>query len=543
MKKWLVVMILGAAQFVMVLDGTVMNVSISTVVEDLDTTVAAMQAAITFYTLTMASVMLLGAKLGDILGRRRAFVIGSCIYALGSLITALSPNVAFLFLGWSIIEGLGAVLVIPAIAALAADNYGGRDRITAYAVIGAVSGAAVAAGPLIGGLVTTYASWRYVFVAEVVIMAAVVLFARKITDATPRQQVRIDLLSVLLSAAGLILIVSGMLQSKTWGWIVPLASPEIGGVAVAPLGISLTSWFSLRGGVLVSAFARRQSWLVRRGRSPLVHVELFSITQLRSGLGVLGAQYAVTAGLFFMVPVYLQMTLGFDALETGIKIFPLSISLILFSILGTGLSRAWSPRRIVRTGQLVLVFSSVLLLGAVTEDLRGGIFAIGMFLAGAALGLLASQIGNVNMSAVTEKETSEVGGLQGVFQNLGSSLGTALIGSILVGSLATSFAGAVAESTLPEETRALVSEATERGVAIVPTDDVDEIAEAAGLSSADADALSEIYRESQLASLRVAFFGLVVISVLSLVLSRGIPTAVVGRKDAGAAGKSGTNRV
>jgi len=542
MKKWMVVVILGAAQFVMVLDGTVMNVAISTVVDDLDTTVAAMQAAITFYTLTMASAMLLGAKIGDVLGRRRAFVIGSCIYALGSLITALSPTVVFLFLGWSIIEGLGAVLVIPAIAALVADNYGGRDRITAYAVIGAVSGAAVAAGPLIGGLITTYANWRYVFVAEVVIMAAVVLFARRITDATPRQQVRIDVLSVLLSAAGLILVVFGMLQSKTWGWVVPLASPEIGGVAIAPLGISLTSWFVLVGGVLVYAFARRQSWLVRQGRSPLVHVEMFSITQLRSGLGVLGAQYAVTAGLFFMVPVYLQMTLGLDALETGIKIFPLSISLILFSVLGTGLSRAWSPRRIVRTGQLVLVFSSVLLLGAVTEDLRGGLFAVGMFLAGAALGLLASQIGNVNMSAVTEKETSEVGGLQGVFQNLGSSLGTALIGSVLVGSLATSFAAGVGDSALPEEARALVSEATQRGVAIVPTADVDEIAEAAGLSPADSDALSEIYRESQLASLRIAFFGLVAISVVSLALSRGIPTAIAGSKGAGSPRKSGAER-
>lgn len=526
MKKWSVVVILGAAQFVMVLDGTVMNVSISTVVEDLDTTVAAMQGAITFYTLTMASVMLLGAKLGDVIGRRRAFVIGSCIYALGSLITALSPTFVFLFLGWSIIEGLGAVLVIPAIAALVADNYRGHERITAYAVIGAVSGAAVAAGPLIGGFVTTYFSWRYVFVAEVVIMAVVVLCAKMVTDATPRQSVRIDLLSVLLSAAGLIFVVFGMLQSKTWGWIVPLASPEIGGVEIAPLGISLTAWLIVLGAALLYAFAKRQSWLVRHERPPLVHMQMFGITQLRSGLGVLGAQYAVTAGLFFMVPVYLQMSLGLDALETGIKIFPLSISLILFSIVGTGLSRVWSPRRIVRAGQLVLVVSAVLLLGSVTPELRSGIFAVGMFLAGAALGLLASQIGNVNMSAVTEKQTGEVGGLQGVFQNLGSSLGTALIGSILVGSLATTFAAGVASSSLPEEARTLVSEATERGVAIVPTADVDEIAEEAGLSPADADTLSEIYRESQLSSLRVAFFGLILITVFSLAISRGIPTEV-----------------
>lgn len=526
MKKWSVVIILAAAQFVMVLDGTVMNVSISTVVIDLDTTVAAMQAAITFYTLTMAAMMLLGAKLGDIWGRRRAFVVGSCIYAVGSLMTALSPSIAFLFFGWSVIEGLGAVLVIPAIAALIADNYRGADRITAYAIIGAVSGAAVAAGPLIGGFVTTYFSWRYVFVAEVVIMIVVVLLSRRVTDTTARQSARIDVVSVLLSAAGLVAIVYGMLQTKTWGWIRPLASAEIGGVEIAPLGISMSAWLMVGGAALVYAFIRRQQHLVARGKTPLVHVEMFSIAQLRSGLTVLGAQYAVTAGLFFMVPVYLQMTLGLDALDTGMKIFPLSVSLILFSIAGTRLSTVWSPRRIVRIGQLILVFSSMLLLGAVTVDLRSGLFATGMFLAGAALGLLASQLGNVNMSAVTEKETSEVGGLQGVFQNLGSSLGTALVGSILIGALATSFAGGVAASDLPENARSLIATATQGGVQIVPASTVEDLGTKAGLSEADATELERIYRDAQLSSLRTAFFGLIAISLLALPLSRNIPATV-----------------
>lgn len=530
MKKWSVVIILGCAQFVMVLDSTVMNVSISTVVSDLDTTVAAMQAAITFYTLTMAAFMLLGAKLGDVWGRRRAFVIGSCVYALGSLITALSPNIAFLFLGWSVIEGLGAVLVIPAIAALIADNYEGHDRITSFAIIGAVSGAAVAAGPLIGGFVTTYFSWRYVFVAEVVIMAGVVMFSRMVSDATAPQRVRIDMLSVLLSASGLVLVVFGMLQSKTWGWIRPLQAPEIGGVPITPLGISLTAWLILGGGILLHAFARRQARLVATGRPPLVNVSLFSIAQLRSGLSVLGAQYAVSAGLFFMVPVYLQMTLGLDALETGIRIFPLSVSLILFSIVGTRLSRRWSPRRIVRWGQVILAVSAFVLLGSVSLDLRSVLFAGGMFFAGAGLGLLASQLGNVNMSSVTEKETSEVGGLQGVFQNLGSSLGTALIGSVLIGALATSFASGVASSDLPDDVKSAVSEATQGGVAIVPAASVDDIAEEAGLTADDADSLSRIYSESQVAALRTAFFGLIVIAVLSLLFSRGIPTEVAGRR-------------
>ncbi|WP_082716956.1 MFS transporter [Microterricola viridarii] len=530
MKKWTVVLILGSAQFVMVLDGTVMNVSISTVVADLDTTVTAMQAAITFYTLTMAAFMLLGAKLGDVWGRRRAFVIGSIVYAIGSLTTALSPNIETLFIGWSIIEGLGAVLVIPAIAALIADNYTGSARITAYATIGAVSGAAVAAGPLIGGFVTTYFSWRYVFVAEVVIMAIVVLFSRRVTDSTPPRKVRIDVLSVLLSALGLVGVVFGMLQSKTWGWVTPLHSPEVNGVAIAPLGISLTAWFMLAGAVLLYFFVRRQRELVAKGLPPLVHVEMFGIRQLRSGLSVLGAQYAITAGLFFMVPVYLQMTLGLDALQTGIKIFPLSIALILFSIVGTRLSARWSPRRIVRWGQAILVLSAIVLLGSLDVDLKSWIFATGMFCAGAGLGLLASQLGNVNMSAVSSSESSEAGGLQGVFQNLGSSLGTALIGSVLIGALATSFASGVAASELPSDVRATVSQLTEGGVAIVPASSVEGIAENAGLSPADAQTLTTIYSESQISSLRTSFFALIVIAAFSMLFARGIPNEVAGGK-------------
>lgn len=526
MKKWFVVLILGAAQFVMVLDGTVMNVSISTVVADLNSSVTAMQAAITFYTLTMAAFMLLGAKLGDVWGRRRALVIGSIIYAIGSGTTALAPTMGVLFLGWSIIEGLGAVLVIPAVAALIADNYEGRDRITAFAVIGAVTGAAVAAGPLIGGFMTTYLSWRYVFAAEVVIMIIVVIFARRIGETSERRQIRIDFLSVILSAFGLIGVVFGMLQSKVWGWVVPLHSPEINGVEIEPLGISLSAWFIVVGVLLLALFFRRQRRLVEKGREPLVHVDLLSIRRLRSGLSVLGAQYAITAGLFFMVPVYLQMTLGLDALETGIKIFPLSISLILFSVIGTRLSSRWSPRRIVLIAQWILVASAIVLLSAVDPELSGWAFGTGMFCAGAALGLLASQLGNVNMSSVTEKDTSEVGGLQGVFQNLGSSLGTALIGSFLIGALATSFASGLAASTLPDDIKATVSTATADGVDIIPAADVQQIATDAGLSDEQGKELTAVYTSSQLESLRIAFFGLIALALLSLLASRGIPDEV-----------------
>lgn len=530
MKKWTAVTILGSAQFVMVLDSTVMNVSISQVVSDLNTTVSAMQSAITFYTLTMAALMLLGAKLGDVWGRRRAFVIGSMVYALGSLTTALSPNIVFLFLGWSVIEGLGAVLVIPAIAALVAANYEGKDRLSAFAIIGGITGAAVAAGPLIGGFLTTYLSWRYVFAGEVVIMIVVLLVVNKVRDDSVPQKLHIDLLSVFLSAAGLVSAVFGMLQSKIWGWVRPLNSPTIGGVEIAPLGISLSAYLILLGGVLIWLFFVRQEHLVAQGRPPLVDVSVFKIRSLRSGLSVLWAQYAITGGLFFMIPIYLQMTLGLDALQTGLRIFPLSIALILFSIVGTRLSVLWSARRVVIVGQLVLIVSCAFLLGSVSLDLKSVVFAVGMFFAGAALGLLASQLGNVNMSSVDSTRSSEVGGLQGVFQNLGSSLGTAVIGSVLIASLTSSFLAGVNSSSLPDNVKTMVAEQSQEGVGIIPVSGVNEIAAKAGLSESEGESLTTIYSESQVSSLRISFFALIVIAFFSLLFSRGIPSVMPERQ-------------
>ena len=193
MRKWFPLLILGAAQFVMVLDSSVMNVSISQIVADLHTTIQGVQGAITAYTLVMAAFMLVGAKLGDIWGRDRAFSIGLAVYGLGSLTTALSPNLTVLLLGWSLVEGLGAVLVIPAIAALIVSNYEGKDWAFAYGIVGGVAGAAIAAGPLIGGYVTTTFSWRWVFVGEVVIVALILLVRRRMTQAPrPEHPPRLD---------------------------------------------------------------------------------------------------------------------------------------------------------------------------------------------------------------------------------------------------------------------------------------------------------------------------------------------------------------
>jgi MFS family permease len=526
MKKWTAVIILACAQFVMVLDSTVMNVSISKVVADLHTTVTALQAAITFYALTMAAFMLLGAKLGDKWGRRKAFIVGAIIYACGSLITGLSQNITQLFIGWSVIEGLGAVLVIPAIAALVADNYKGKDRVTAYAIIGGISGAAMAAGPLIGGFVTTYLSWRYVFFGEVVVMAIVLLFNSKITDLSKRVTAKIDIPSVILSAGGLVALVFGLLQSKTWGLIIPKGSMVVNGRSITPFGISMSIYFILIGLVTLYFFYARQQKLEAAKKNPLLKVSMLSIKHLRGGLATLFAQYLMIAAIFFVIPVYLQMTLGYDALQTGIKVFPLSISLILFSVIGTRLSKKQSPKKIIRIGQVILVFSTLLLLGSISADLKSRLFTAGMFFVGAALGLLASQIGNVNMSAVDASLTSEVGGAQGVFQNLGSSFGTAVVGSVMVIALTSSFVGNINSSSLPSNIKDYVQQHSTAGVAIVPASEVESYAVSQGASSQNAAEISAAYTSSQLQALRISLFALFAVALISIAASRNIPDEV-----------------
>lgn len=524
MKKWSVAAILCLAQFVMVLDSTVMNVSISTVVKDLGTTVSGMQTAITFYTLTMAAFMLIGAKLCAKWGLLNAFAIGSIIYGIGSLITGLSQNITQLFVGWSVIEGLGAVLVIPAIAALIAANYKGKDRVAAFAMIGGISGAAAAAGPLIGGYVTTYLSWRYVFFVETAVMIIVLILSRKFKSTPANKAEKLDTPSMLLSVAGMTTLVYGMLQSKVWGWVEPLSKPVINGHEIAPLGISLSAYLILIGIFLLKFFFNRQQKLEKAGKEPLVHVSVLSIPRLRAGLMVLMSQYVAIGAIFFVVPVYLQMVLGLDALETGMRILPLSAALIIFSILGTKLTNFKSPRFIVRIGQLLIVLGVVCLLVAVDPELRSYAFAAAMFAAGAGLGLLASQLGNINMSSVSEDKTSEVGGLQGTFQNLGSSFGTAFVGSVLVGSLTVGFVHNINKSSLPSDVKTYITQQSGKGVQIVPSSEVESYVIDKGGSAAVATQVSSDYKEAQLSGLKASITALGFVMILSLLLSRNIPS-------------------
>ncbi len=373
----------------MVLDSSVMNVSISQIVEDLNTTVTGVQSAITMYTLVMAAFMLVGAKLGDILGRDRAFGLGLAVYGLGSLITSLSPNLTVLLIGWSGIEGLGAVLVIPAIAALTAANYEGKDRAFAYGMIGGAAGAAIAAGPLIGGYVTTTWSWRYVFVGEVVVVIAVLIVHRRMKRAPkPEQPPKLDYGGAALSAIALGLIVFGILKSSTWGWISPIDAPTINGHEITPFGFSLVPFLIVGGFGVLGCFLAWEERRERRGQSTLLNRALLKIETLRAGLSSLAAQQLIVMGTFFVLPVYLQVVLGFDAFETGKRLFPMSISMLAAALTGPKVAVRLGPRAVVQLGLAAMAIAAFVLVGTIDVTLHGTAFAVSLVFFGIGAGLL-----------------------------------------------------------------------------------------------------------------------------------------------------------
>ncbi len=526
MRKWVPLAMLASAQFVMVLDTSVMNVAITQIVKDLNTTIQGVQTAITLYTLVMAAFMLLGAKLGDILGRNRAFAIGLGIYGLGSLTTALSPNLAVLLVGWSGIEGLGAVLVIPAIAALTAASYEGRDRALAYALLGGVAAIAVALGPLIGGWVTTEYSWRYVFAAETVVVIIILLLRGQIPRAAATlRRPHLDIGGVALSASGLGLIVFAILRSSVWGFVIPRNPPTINGTEITPLGFSPVPFLVLAGLALLWGFAHWEERRDRLGQDRLLDTALLRVTQLRAGLSSLLGQQLVLMGTFFVLPVYLQTVLGLDAFETGKRLLPMSSAMLVFALLGPKIAARRSPRTVAQAGLVAVSIGAIVMLATLDVELNDTGFKVALVLIGAGAGFLASQLGNVIMSSVPPKSSSEGGGLQGTAQNLGASLGTAIIGAVLLASLASGFTERVVNNPdIPAATSEQIAANAEEGVDFVPVSAVEQTALDEGLTQQQASAVATDYSDAQLKALRLALGAVALAALLSLSFTRHLPT-------------------
>ena len=523
----LVLLTLAAGQFVMALDTTVMNTAIATVAEDVGTDVTGIQTAITLYTLVMASLMITGGKVGEIIGRKRAFSIGCVVYACGSMTTALAPNLTVLIIGWSFLEGFGAVLIMPAIVALVATNFGKPDRPRAYGLIAAAAAIAAALGPVIGGAFTTYWSWRWVFVCEVVMVVVILVLARRIADSPAKPGVTLDLVGTGLSALGLGLIVIGVLRSGVWGFVEPKPG--------APhwLGLSPVIWLVIAGALVMALFVLWENRRIKNGDGALIDPKMLRNVQLRDGVTSFFFMFLVQAGTFFVVPLFLSIALGLSAIQTGVRLLPLSLTLLLFAIGVPKLRPNASPRRVVRLGFMALFAGLVLLVALLEVGAGPEIVTWPLLIAGSGLGAMASQLGSVTVSAVPDEQSGEVGGLQNTGTQLGASIGTALAGAVLISALTASFFTGIQNN--PDVPKSVTSKAQTNlasGIPFLSDNGLKTALANAHVSNTAADAIVATNQKSRIDGLRAALAVLALIALIAILFTRGIPTTQPGAQPA-----------
>ncbi|MEU9075120.1 MFS transporter [Kitasatospora sp. NPDC004745] len=415
---------LALAQFICSFAGSSMNVMINDMSEDLDTTVQGIQVAITVFLLVMAALMIPGGKLADRYGRKRCLMTGLGVYGIGALISALTPGLAGLIVGNSILEGVGTALLIPPVYILTTLLFTGTAvRARAFGAIMALGGIGAAAGPLIGGLLTTWISWRANFGFQVLVIVVIMWLSRKLKDPRPPDpSVRFDVVGAVLSAVGLVLVVTGILAADTNAWLM---------IALLVAGAAVLAGFFL--------------WIrgrERAGREPLLPLALFRDRTANLGLVTQNAQWLVLMGASFTVGAYLQVVRGYSAIASGAVFTAATVGLLATSLSAERLARRWSQRTLIVTGFVVTVAGILLLLLLVRSFDGVWAFTPGLLLIGLGLGLMLTASVNVVQSSFPDSQQGAISGLSRSISNLGSSLGTAVAGTILVAELTRDSYGA-----------------------------------------------------------------------------------------------------
>jgi MFS family permease len=426
---------LALAQFIASYAATNMNVAISAIAKDLGTTVIGVQTAITLFTLTMASLMIPGSKLTDIWGRRTCFVTGLIIYGAGALLAALAQGLGLLIFGYSLVEGVGSALMIPSVYILVTVAFPDvKSRARYFGVISGAGGLGAAAGPLIGGLVTSAISWRASFVLQVLVVTWIIILARKIAD--PGRQVpspRFDLAGAVLSAAGLFFVVLGLLQSRTYGFFVSREDFMIGNAVVLPKGGVSPVWLFVGiGALFLLWFFLHVRFRAKKGRDVLLPLSLFRDKIANLGMGTQAIQWLVLQGSFFTVSVYLQEVNGYNAIQVGLMLTPATIGILAASAGAGRFARRHSQRWLIIAGFATTTVGMILLLALVREHSSILSYVPGLLLFGAGMGVMLTSSVNVVQSSFPDTDQGDISGLSRSVSNLGSSLGTALVGSILV---------------------------------------------------------------------------------------------------------------
>jgi MFS family permease len=490
--------LLAMAMFVLVVDTSIMNVSISAVVADLGTTVSAIQSAIALEALVSAAFILIGSKIGDLFGRKRAYILGLIAYAIGALAMAFTESVTAIIVFWAIVGGLGASLLLPAMQSLIHGNFEGAAQKATYALVGAAAAIAAAVGPLIGGFITTFLSYRVAFLLEAVVIAIVLVGSRLVRDAPYTGPRQIDIVGAVLSVFGMGGLVLGILAWQEGG--------ESVGLLLAIGAMSL------------AGFAY---WLVRRrreGKPTLIDPNLFTSALFRLGISGQMLQNISLGGLMITIPIYLQMVLEYNALEAGLSLAPLSLSMFATAIVAGRRSGNRRPSSIIRAGFALLLIGIVILVPIVPRADAGWYLAIPLAIAGIGLGLLVSQLNNYTLAPVVEERVSEAAGVNSAAGSFGLSFGLAFAGAIMLATLALSFTNLAQSSTvLDPAQKQVVADTLEHNAQVMTNTDL-EILLAAETPPVQAE-IVRINTEARPLSLQVALLIPIVASLMGLFVS------------------------
>jgi EmrB/QacA subfamily drug resistance transporter len=449
-------MLLAAAMFVLVVDTSLMNVSIASVVRDLGTTVSGVQSAIALEALVSAAFILIGGKVGDLIGRKRAYVLGLLGYAVGALAMAFAQGLTAVIVFWAVLGGIGASLLLPAMQSLIHGNFEGSAQKQVYALVGAAAAIAAAVGPLLGGFITTYLSWRVGFVLEVVIIAVVLSGIRLVRDVPYTGPRTIDVVGALLSVVGMGGLVLGIL---VW---------QEGGESVGAL---------LATGAI--AMAGLVYWLVRRkhaGKPTLIDPDLFSSKLFRFGISQQMLQQIALGGAMIALPIYLQMVLEYNAMQAGLSLAPLSLSMFAVAVLAGKKAGQRRPSSIIRLGFTLLTVGIVLLIPIVPRAEFGWALIVPLLIAGSGLGLLVSQLNNYTLSPISDERVSEAAGVNSAAGSFGLSFGLAFAGAIMLATLSFTFTSlAQASTVLPPAEKQQVAQVLEENAQLMTNTQLDEL--------------------------------------------------------------------
>jgi MFS family permease len=525
---------LALAQFLASYDTSSMSVAISNIAHDLDTTVTGVQTAISLFTLTMAALMITGSKLTDIWGRRRCFMIGIWVYGAGALITALSPTIRAMIVGFSVLEGVGSALMIPPIYILLTVSFEGtKERAKAFGVISAMAGLGAAAGPLIGGAITTALTWRASYAAEVGVIFIIWLLARARIQEQPATgpRPRLDLVGAALSALALAAIVIGILQANTYGWVTARKDYEIGGRVILAEGSISPVWLFVGGGLLLMAlFVMHIRRATRRGAPVLINPRIFANRTSNLGLITQLSQWFMIVGGMFVVSVYLQVSRHHSAIETGILITPATAGILLASAFAGRLARRHEQRNLVRSGFAVALagIGLLMLLGKMTSGTWQ--LAPGLFFLGVGIGVMLTASVNVVQSAFSGEEQGEISGVSRSASNLGSSLGTAIAGAVLVAGIISGVTARANDSTvLNDQQKDELSAAMQHQVSALSDSQVEE--QLRGQRPAVVEEVTNIYSHARNQALGYALASVGAAGLIGLIASFGLPAAPASARD------------